>query len=294
MREQDVLYRFLIENADVRGVLVRLDETWMEALSRTQYPASVQLILGQAMVAVATLSASLKFTGKLTLQVTGDGPLNLLVVQVTQDGKLRGMADWSAVPPEGPLSAVFGQAQMSISITGTQASKEYQGLVEIVGDSLSDALREYFVRSEQLDTEMWMSVSPKNASCLLLQKLPGRDRDEADDDWNRLVALAETTSDEEMSALMIEELLHRLFHEDEVRLFDAEELCFECSCSRERVGSLIKGLGLPEAKSILEDQGQIEVTCEFCNSQHQFDAVDVAALFTSLVDTSSPESPTQH
>lgn len=294
MREQDVLYRFLIENADVRGVLVRLDETWSEALSRNNYPESVQTVLGQAMVAVATLSASLKFTGKLTLQVSGDGPLKLLVVQVTQDGKLRGMADWSEVPPRAPLSAVFGRAQMSISITGTEAGKEYQGLVEIVGDNLSDALREYFIRSEQLETEMWMTVSDKNASCLMLQKLPGRKRDETDDDWNRLVTLAKTTSDEEMGALTTEELLHRLFHEDEVRLFEAEELCFECSCSRERVAAMINGLGRLEAESILKDEGQIEVTCEFCNSQHQFDAVDVATLFTPSTGTGISESTTKH
>lgn len=294
MREQDVLYRFLIENADVRGVLVRLNETWTEALSRTDYPEPVRHMLGQAMVAVATLSASIKFTGKLTLQVKGDGPLGLLVVQVTQDGRLRGMADWSSIPPMAPLSAVFGHAQMSISITGTQAGKEYQGLVEIVGDSLSDALREYFVRSEQLDTEMWMSVNDKNASCLLIQKLPGHDRNEMDDDWTRLVTMAKTTSDEEMSVLMTTELLNRLFHEDEVRLFEAEALCFECSCSRERVSSMIRGLGQAEAKSILEEQGGIEVTCEFCNSQHQFDAVDVAAIFVSSVDPTDTSLTTKH
>lgn len=294
MREQDVLYRFLIENADVRGVLVRLDETWVEALSRADYPEPVRQMLGQAMVAIATLSASIKFTGKLTLQVQGDGPLGLLVVQVTQDGKLRGMADWSSIPPMAPLSAVFGHAQMSISITGTEAGKEYQGLVEIVGDSLSDALREYFVRSEQLDTEMWMAVNDKNASCLLIQKLPGRDRDDSDDDWNRLVALAGTTSNEELSTLVTMELLNRLFHEDEVRLFEAEELCFECSCSRERVSSMIKGLGQTEAESILEEQGGIEVTCEFCNSQHQFDAVDITALFASSLDSISSGSTTKH
>ncbi len=287
MREQDVLYRFLIENADARGVLVRLEETWAEALSRTDYPESVRQILGQAMVAVATLSASIKFTGKLTLQVRGDGPVGLLVVQVTQDGKLRGMADWSNTPPTAPLSAIFGIAQMSISITGTEAGKEYQGLVEIVGDSVSDALREYFVRSEQLDTEMWMTVNDKNASCLLLQKLPGRERDETDDDWARLLAIADTTSNEELNFLATDELLHRLFHEDEVRLFDAEDLCFECSCSRKRVADMIRGLGQAEVDTILEEQGEIEVTCEFCNAQHQFDAVDIAALFSASVGANS-------
>lgn len=290
MREQDVLYRFLIENADLRGVVVRLDESWETALSTSDYPQTVKKFLGESMVACAILSASIKFEGKLTFQVRGGGPLNLLVVQVTQDGDLRGLAQWQTEPPEFPLSEVFGTAQMSISITGAEPGKEYRGLVEIVGDTLVDALQAYFERSEQLDTRMWFSVSDQNASGFMLQKLPGHDHNS--DDWNRLTRISETITDSELSGLPVQELLHRLYHEDDVTLFAAEALRFKCSCSRERVASMIQGLGLQEAKSILEEQGNIEVRCEFCNRLHLFDAVDVGALFSSSTD--SPSATTRH
>lgn len=290
MREQDVLYRFMIDTADVRGVIVRLDDAWQEALSRTDYPSEIQTFLGQAMAATIMLTASIKFAGKLTLQVKGDGPLNLLVVQATESGKIRGLANWTAIPPKGPLKAVLGDAQMTISITGAEKGTDYQGIVDITGESLADTLRDYFTRSEQLPTDMWFSVNSNNASGFLLQRLPGSTQDP--DGWNRVKQLASTLTEDELSGLPVSNLLHRLYHEEQVRLFDEHQLAFECTCSRQRVADMIKGLGEEETDSILEEQGKIEVTCEFCNARHVFDSVDVAALFNS--GSSGSESVTKH
>ncbi|HBR96899.1 MAG TPA: Hsp33 family molecular chaperone HslO [Gammaproteobacteria bacterium] len=279
MPEQDVLVRFLLESADVRGVYARLDQSWREALSRANYPTTVQRLLGEAMAATALLSASIKFSGKLTLQVKGDGPVRLLVVQVTQQGHLRGLADWRNTPPAGPLSAVLGSAQMVISITGTESQVDYQGIVALEGETLADALCHYFARSEQLDTQLRFHVTANAVTGFLLQKLPGVSKDP--DGWDRAQQLAATLQPQELATLGVEDLLHRLYHEEVVRVFPATSLRFLCHCSRQRVATMILGLGKQEAQAILQEQGVIEVTCEFCNAQHRFNDEDVKALFTS-------------
>ena len=292
MREQDVMHRFLIESADVRGVMVRLDDAWQEALLRTDYPEEVQQYLGEAMAATVLLTASIKFSGKLTLQVRGDGPLNLLVVQATPSGTVRGMANWSDTPPSAPLKAALGEAQMSISITGTESGADYQGVVEIVGDSLGEALRGYFKHSEQLETDLRLTVNKRTAAGFLIQKLPGEASDP--DGWSRSRQLASTLVDEELTGLPIADVLHRLYHEEQVRLFDEQPLAFECSCSRDRVAAMIRGLGQDEAESIVREQGQIEVTCEFCNARYSFDPVDVASLFKSPAPDRAEHASTRH
>lgn len=290
--QQDFRYRFLIESANTRGVLVRLDESWQETLRRASYPAPVMAILAEAMSAIVLLGANLKFQGKLSLQVKGDGPVSLLVVQTTDTGKVRGMADWRETPPEtGDLQALFGVGQMSITISGATPGQDYQGFVSLEAQDLATALMDYFSQSEQLPTMIKLSSNTRTAGGFLLQRLPGTGSEEAEG-WNRASQLGSTLSDDELLGLPADGILHRLFHEETVRLYDAEEVAFSCNCSRERVGSMLKGLGEAEARSILEEQGAITVTCEFCRNREVFDSVDVGSLFSGAA--MSPEDGQTH
>ncbi|MDO6461382.1 Hsp33 family molecular chaperone HslO [Granulosicoccaceae sp. 1_MG-2023] len=283
--QQDFRYRFLIESADVRGVVVRLDESWRETLRRADYPPTVAQVLAEAMAAVVLLGANLKFTGKLSLQVKGDGPLSLLVVQVTDQGKVRGMADWREEPPAGAdLQTLFGAGQMSITLSGATPGQDYQGYVSLQAGDLAGALTDYFAQSEQLPTQIALSSNAHSAGGFLLQRLPGADEDEG---WNRASQLGATLSREELLGLPVETLLHRLFHEETVRLYEPEEVEFACNCSRERVAGMLQGLGEQEARSILAEQGEITVTCEFCRNTEVFDAVDVGGLFAGATPPDS-------
>lgn len=289
MQAKDSRYRFLLENSNIRGVVVYLNETWREVLGRADYPAGVRDILGHAMVAMPLLASTVKFGGRMTLQAKGSGPVTLLVVQATAEGTQRGMAHWSADTPLAPLACVLGDATLSIQIETGKRGEIYQGVVNAHGEQLQDALAHYFENSEQLQTRLWLMCDDQQAAGILLQALP--DADPNSDDWDRAVHLVDTVAAAELFETPAETLLRRLFHEDQTRLFDAEALRFECGCSRERTAALIQGLGRAEADSILVEQGSIEITCEFCNSRNVFDGVDVEAIFR---DGSAPGSEMLH
>ncbi len=279
--QHDTLHRFLLEHTHVRGEWVHLDATWRALLERADYPVGVRDLLGEALTAVSLLSATIKFEGSMILQVSGDGPVSLLVMQADGRRALRGLAHWQGEVPEEGLAGRFGRGRMVITIDPGEGLERYQGVVALEGNTLEEALDAYFERSEQLPTRLWLAVSEEAVAGLLLQRLPGEDEDA--DAWDRALALADTVTDQELLTLPVEQLLHRLFHEEEVRLFEREPLCFRCSCSSERVEEMIRRLGRDEAESIVRDEGSIEVTCEFCNQTYSFDAVDVDALFSEGV-----------
>ena len=290
MRERDKKQKFLVESCDVRGHLVQLDDTWRDATSRTEYPPAVKQILGEAFVAATLLASTIKFDGKMTMQVRGEGPIDLLVVQVTNDGSVRGLARWTAEPIDEKLMSAFGTAaRMIISIEASKYAEPYQGIVPLEGDCLADALQTYFKISEQLPTRLFLAVSESSAAGVLVQRLPSEERSSHDSDgWPRAKALCETLTDKELCEEEAQVLLHRLFHEERVRVFEAEDVRFHCSCSRERTDGMLVGLGADEVNDIVAEQGKVEITCEFCDSFYAYDAVDVAALFKGVatVDTS--------
>ncbi len=303
MRERDTQQRFLIESCDVRGHLVQLDDTWRDAIARTQYPPAVRQILGEAFAAATLLASTIKFDGKMTLQVRGKGPIHLLVVQVTNQGSVRGLARWTSEPDGAGLLDAFGQeARMIITIEAREYAEPYQGIVPLEGDCLAEALQAYFRTSEQLPTQLYLAVSDSCAAGVLVQKLPEQERTYHDaDGWQRATLLCNTLSDKELCVDDSQTLLHRIFHEERVRLFDAEQVCFHCSCSRERTDGMLIGLGRAEIESILIDQGNVEITCEFCDSLYTYDSVDVAALFKGLAtqdtatgDNQKPLPVTRH
>ncbi len=297
MPDNDQLHRFIIENTRVRGELVHLSASWKAVLERYDYPKNVQRVLGEAFAACALLSATIKFEGSLILQIRGDGPLHLLVVQATSDGTLRGLARWSNDVPEHGLKNIFGNGSMVITIEPAKG-EPYQGVIALEGEHIQDAIENYFKQSEQLNTRLWLAADENNCTGFLLQELPESEKDKQSNlgedhhDWQHAEALGNTISNEELLSLSTKEILHRLFHEDDVRLFEPSPLSFRCSCSSERIAKMIMSLGINEAREIISEQGKIQVDCEFCNAQYNFDSVDVENLFAPNPQSEAPK--TQH
>jgi len=287
--EDDTLRRFLLEQTQVRGEWVHLDQSWQELNACADYPDYVQQVFGEAVAATCLLSATLKFDGQLMLQINGqvnnEGAASLLLVQVTSSGKFRGLVRWQdeqqhAVEQAQSLSELFGKnAHMVITIDPRDKSERYQGVTALSGDCLADALDDYFLQSEQLKTRVYLTASKTSVAGLLLQRLPGHAEDE--DGWQRAQQLAKTIQADELLQLSSETLLHRLFHEEQVRLFEPQTLQYACSCSLQKVTDMVRALGEEEALAILEEQKKVGVTCEFCNKHYALDAVDVHQLFLS-------------
>ncbi|MCB1734150.1 MAG: Hsp33 family molecular chaperone HslO [Gammaproteobacteria bacterium] len=288
MTDNDTLRRFLFEHLGIRGELVRLSASWQALHQDHHYPDTVLSELGQAIAASILLSATIKYDGSLILQMEGSGPLTMLVAQATSQRTFRGLAHWNDTVEPGDLHAIHGEGRLVITLQPSGAGDRYQGIVPLTGADLAGALGAYFQQSEQLDTGLWLAANASQATGLLLQKLPDRQSDDADA-WNRIAQLAATLTDSEMLQLSGEAIIHRLFHEEDVRLFEAEPVSFRCGCSRERVAQAIRGLGRSEAESILAEQGTISADCEFCNRHYAFDPVDVEALFVAS-PVSSPSS----
>ena len=293
MADTDSLHRFVFENAGIRGNLVHLDASWRAVLDTHPYPQSVREPLGEALALVCLLAATIKFTGSLILQAQGSGPIRTLVAQATNARTLRGVARWEGeVPADATLEERFGEGRLVLTIE-RDSREPYQGIVPLVGANLGDAVERYFSDSEQLPTRLWVSARGERAAGLLLQRLPvdgppGFGSGEDSDDWRRVGLLADTLSRDELEGLPCEDLLRRLFHEDQIRLFDPEPLAFRCGCSRTRIDDMLRTLGETETMSIVAEQGAVEVTCEFCNRRYRLDAVDAGQLFA---ETTRHEPP---
>jgi molecular chaperone Hsp33 len=292
MTDNDTLQRFLFEHTPIRGEIVHLDATWQAILAKHDYPDQVRDLLGEMMAAAVLLAASLKMHGRLVIQLQGNGPITLMVVECSNAHELRGLAHWQDLPASGDLQALTGDAQLTITLEPKDDQDRYQSIVELKGTTLSAALMNYLQQSEQLDTHMWLSANGQRATGLMLQKLPSQGEAEDADAWNRVIALASTVQKEELLNIETLGLLHRLFHEEVVRVFEPVPVCFRCSCSRERVSNMLRSLGPTEVKAILEEQGKVGVACEFCNQKYDFDSVDVEELFAST--TPSQTSDTRH
>lgn len=289
----DRLYRFLFERADVRGQIVQLEAAYQEVIRRRAYSPVLRDLVGQAMAAAALLGSIIKLRGSLTLQVQGQGEqgLTLLVVQATSGGGLRALARWQGeLPAEATLGQLCPDSYLAITIEPDEGER-YQGIVALDGGSLAQALDNYFENSEQLATRVWLAADGERAAGMLIQRLPGEVRDE--DAWPRAEALAATITAEELLQLSPPTIIHRLFHEEDIRLFDPSPLRFQCTCSRERVGAMLRSLGPEEVKGILQEQGQVEVHCDFCNQGYRFDAVDVEQLLRAADGPPEPP-PTLH
>jgi molecular chaperone Hsp33 len=300
MHDRDSLHRFIFEHFPIRGHLVHLDAAWRALIEHADYPAAIRDTLGEAVAASLLLAATIKFEGVLSLQLQGDGPVHLMLVQCTSGLGVRGLARYREREPTqsdmGGIADLTGAGNLTVTLETDDSSQRYQGIVPITGRRVADSLQVYFENSEQLPTRLWLHADAQGASGMLLQKLPAAggspgqgavDVAAIDDAWRRVQLIAETLTAEELRTLTDAEILHRLFNEDDVRLFEPAPVYFRCRCSRERVSGMLQGLGETEARSILAERGEVEVRCDFCNRAYVFDAVDVAQLFNAGVASES-------
>lgn len=306
----DTLQKFMFENTAVRGELVELSETWRQVQARSDYPKAVKTLLGEMLSAAALLSANLKFNGALIMQIHGDGPVRLLVVECDSGLQLRAtaklasdavIADDATLPQ---LVNVHGQGRFVITLDPKDklpGQQPYQGIVPLDGESTATVIENYMLRSEQLDTKLWLAADANVARGLLLQKLPNEGgidlpQEEALDAWNRTVMLASTLRNEELLNTDINTVMRRLFWEETIRIFDPKHPQFHCSCTREKVGNMLKMLGPDEVASALAEMESLSIDCEFCGQHYDFDKVDCAQLFAVdlAVDALQKANPVRH
>lgn len=305
----DTLQKFMFENSLVRGELIEISDAWQQVQSRRTYPAVVSAIMGEMMAAAALLSANLKFDGTIIMQIHGDGPVQLLVAEcdaalrLRATAKLREDADISEQAGLQELVNANGEGRFAITLDPTDkqpGQQAYQGIVALEGESVATVIENYMMRSEQLDTRLWLAANEKIARGLLLQKLPddgGKITPLADADvWNRTVTLASTLNQQELLGTDIMTLLQRLYWEETVRVFDPRHPTFHCGCSREKVGNMLKMLGREEIDSALADLGKLDINCDFCGQDYLFDPVDCMQLFSleSIADAVQLPTSRQH
>jgi molecular chaperone Hsp33 len=243
------------------------------------------------MAAAALLASTLKLDGKMIMQLRGNGPVPLLVVECSSDLTMRAMAHWHADIQPAPLRKLVGDGQFVITLEPQGGKQIYQGIVPIEGDTLAETLAAYMRQSEQLDTRLWLAANANQCAGFLLQKLPGQPEQDADA-WERALHLAATLTRKELLGLPAQQVIRRLYHQEDIRLFDAQPIHFFCPCSRERVANALRVLGEADVNALLQERGEIEADCEFCNRRYVFDAVDARQLFASDILSSPP--PLRH
>ena len=272
--------RFLFEQADIRGETIHLDKALTEALSLHRYPAAVSCLLGEFIAASGLLASNLKFQGKLSLQVRGDGQIPLLMAECTSNMQVRAIARDGHTATSEEFAELLGNGQLAITVDPVEG-KRYQGIVPLAEDSLANSLQSYFTQSEQLQTRIWLACDGKCAAGMLLQQLPptvSHDAQTRQQQWQHCCTLAATIGREELLDLPAESLLHRLFHQDSVRIFAPKQVEFACSCSRERTMKALTTLEPQELQEILTEQGAITMDCEFCNRQYVYQDTDLGHL----------------
>jgi len=286
----DTLQKFLFEQAPIRGEIVHLDAVWQSVIARHNYPPVLRDMMGELCAAAVLLAATLKLKGSLVLQIHGKGAVKLLVVECSGDLELRATAKWEGELMHGTLQELVGEGRCVITLDPKDGNQAYQGIVELEGETIAEILRNYMTRSEQMETFLWLAANEKNAAGMLLQKLPDQLISKDADAWDRATQLADTLKPEELLMLTSGELVHRLYHEEDIRLFDAQSVIFRCTCSRENVARMLRMLGQAEVDSIILERGDVEVHCEFCNQRYVFDRVDADAVFVDIMAISTNQT----
>lgn len=276
----DRVQRFLFEDADIRGEIVHLDNSFGDILAIHQYPPGVSRLMGEFLSAAVLLATTLKFEGKLILQVRSEGQVPLLMVECDSQLQVRAIARGAQQATSDRFDQLLARGQLAITIDPL-VGKRYQGIVPLVEDSLAHSLEAYFRQSEQLGTRLWLAADNRRAAGLLLQQLPAQlitDPEARQAGWEHAATLAATVKPGELLELGGAEVIHRLYHEEPIRLFDPLPVRFRCSCSRERTLNALCSLPRAEVEELLEELGSITMDCEFCNQQYCFEREDLGAI----------------
>ena len=292
MAQHDQLHRYLFEQFAVRGELVTVSETWKQILENHNYPLPVKNLLGELLVATSLLTATLKFAGDITVQLQGDGPMTLAVINGNNQQQMRGVARVQGdVPENADLKTLVGNGYLVITISPEEGER-YQGVVGLEGDTLAACLEDYFMRSEQLPTRLFIRTGEVDgqpaAGGMLLQVLPAQDAQT--NDFEHLATLTETIKAEELFTLSATDVLWRLYHEEEVTVYDPQAVEFKCTCSRERCAGALKTLPDEEIDSIMAEDGEIDMHCDYCGTHYVINSMDIA----EIRNNASPADPQVH
>ncbi|MGY5651541.1 Hsp33 family molecular chaperone HslO [Vibrio cincinnatiensis] len=286
------LHRYLFEDLSVRGELVQLDDVFQQIITSQEYPQPIRTLLGELLVATTLLTATLKFEGSITLQLQGDGPVSLAVINGDNQQKVRGVARWQGeIADNANLHQLMGKGHLVITIEPKKGER-YQGVVGLEGDNLAQVLESYFLRSEQLKTRLWIRTGEHagkpHAAGMLLQVMP--DGTGTENDFEHLEQLTNTVKDEELFSLAANELLYRLYNQEKVQLFTPQAVEFKCGCSRDRSASAIIAIDKEQINTILAEEGVVALHCDYCGTTYSFDSAQVAELF----ENQSSDRPTLH
>lgn len=284
----DALTDFLFPDLGVRGALVEINSDIEKLLGSRAYSASVRALLGQAMAAMPLLASHSKFEGRINLQFQGKGALKLLVAQVDRHLTVRGMAK-APSEAQGDFQTLMGGGLLAMMLEPDRGSEHYHALVDIEGQTLAQALENYFRQSEQLPTLLRLAAGPDRLAGILLQRLPEEVADEQG--WEHLSHLFSTLGEAELAATDTATLMRRLFHAENLRLFEPSPVKLSCRCDRGSIATLLLGMGEEELMPLLKEQGKVEVTCEFCGSVYVFTPHEVGELFSA---SSSEPALTRH
>ncbi|CAM3722134.1 Hsp33 family molecular chaperone HslO [Vibrio aquimaris] len=277
----NVLNRYLFEDLSVRGELVQLSDEYQRIISSKEYPTPLKTLLGELLVSATLLTATLKFEGSITMQLQGDGPVSLAVINGDNNQKVRGVARWEGdIKDDASIHDMMGKGYLVITIEPKNAER-YQGIVALEGDNLAEILEGYFANSEQLKTRLWIRTGEHQgkpqAAGMLIQIMP--DGKGSPEDFEHLEQLTDTVKDDELFSLEANELLYRLYNQENVRVFEPQPVVFHCGCSREKSGAAIVTLERKEVNDILAEAGSISLHCDYCGTNYSFDQAQVEELF---------------
>lgn len=278
----NAVQRFLFKEHDIRGQHIQLNQSWQSMIQDRHYPPAVTALLGE-LTAIATLMAgNMKHEGRITMQVQGTGPISLLVVDVTHDLKIRGMAKTNQeIEQQETLNELLGDGQILVTLENTQTQHHFQSYVPREGNSVAEAFETFLSQSEQLPSKLWLSADEQSLGGIIIQKMPNTEVIEHDEDaWDRIMHLTSTVTNEELTQIAAEDLIHRLFHEELVELFEGQDVTYECPQDIEKIKAMLISLGEEEVRNLLEEQGEIVIHNEMCNFHARFNKTDIDALFT--------------
>lgn len=281
----DIRQRFYFANSPVRGEIVQTQDCLNDIFERHAYPIIIQKLLAEFVTACVLLTATLKLEGRLSLQARGNGALKMMMAECNHHHQVRAIAqltEGAEFADEASLNDLLGDGLLVITLE-PENGQHYQGVVELAGDNLADYLENYFSQSEQLPTRLWLAANQTQGAGLLLQALPQSQEDEDEDRWTRLVQMTQTIKAEELLTLNADEVLYRLYHEEEVTLPESQAVTFSCTCSREGTAQALLSIGQAECEDILAEQGDIRLNCQFCHTEYVFDLKQINQLFAVQV-----------
>ena len=290
MKSTDTLRHFLLEHSSVQGEIVHLDASWQAVVAQKAYPKAIQILLGDLVVSAVLLSATMRLSGSITMQVKAEGPLKLLVVECRDGKSIRAMAHWEQDWDSSVVNSHFDLAQLVMTLDPDNSTERYQGIIDLSGSTIAEALENYLMQNGQINARLRLANDNKQAAGILLQRSLDDDLD-YDSFWNQALEVAREITEDDLLELPVMELISRFQNRYGIRVFADETISFQCSCTQERVDNVLRWLGEEEVMAVIEEMGKVHVECEFCGHAYSYDAVDISQLFHESFSVEQPGRP---